>query len=151
VWAGAGVVVAGIVFVLIWFQPQKLVIDDHVDEALPAGDVVEIARGAFVSREHGTSGVARLLRLADGRQVVRLEDLDTSNGPQLVVYLSSNPADGAEEAFDDDPVDLGGLKGNVGDQNYDVTADVDLGERRTVVIWCDRFDVAFGAAELVTT
>ena len=79
---------------------------------------------------------------------MRLEGLDTSNGPDLYVYLTANPADGEEAAFDDDYLDLGRLKGNQGDQNYDVPADLDLTHHSTVVIWCDRFDSAFGAADL---
>jgi hypothetical protein len=148
VWVVAATVVAFAVFVLVWFQPQKLIVDDHVDEALPTGEAVELARGEFISREHGTTGVARVLQLADGRRIVRLENLDTSNGPALYVYLSRNPADGDESAFDDGALSLGALKGNIGDQNYVVPTDADLGALQTVVIWCDRFDAAFGAADL---
>jgi hypothetical protein len=90
----------------------------------------------------------RVLAVGGGRRVVRLEDLDTSNGPDLYLYLSANRADGPEGAFDDDYVSLGRLKGNQGDQNYDVPAGVDLSKLGTVVIWCDRFDSAFGAADL---
>ncbi|MCB1018203.1 MAG: DM13 domain-containing protein, partial [Acidimicrobiales bacterium] len=72
----------------------------------------------------------------------------TDNGPDLNVYLSTAPADADEGAFDDDFVDLGDLQGNIGDQNYEVPADVDLDRYQTVVIWCVRFGVAFGAATL---
>jgi hypothetical protein len=64
------------------------------------------------------------------------------------VYLTTNPASGREDAFDDDAVDLGRLKGNVGNQNYEIPPGVDLERYTTVVIWCDRFDAAFGAADL---
>jgi hypothetical protein len=110
----------------------------------------ELARGEFMSRDHGTSGVARVLELADGRRIVRLEALDTDNGPDLYVYLTSNPASGDESTFDDDYVNLGRLKGNIGDQNYDLPEGTDLARFATVVIWCDRFDSAFGAADLTT-
>jgi hypothetical protein len=164
------VVIGLVAFVLAWFQPQKLFVDDRVDEAIPtatsaprdpSGDepgadtstsvppeVVELASGEFISRDHGTSGTARVLELADGRRVVRLEGLDTDNGPDLYLYLGSNPADGDEGEFDDDYVNLGRLKGNLGDQNYDLPEGTDLEHHRTVVIWCDRFDSAFGAADL---
>jgi hypothetical protein len=89
-----------------------------------------------------------VLALGGGARVVRLEDLDTSNGPDLFVYLSTNPTGGPEGAFDDDYVNLGRLKGNQGDQNYSLPADVDLKRFASVVIWCDRFDSAFGAADL---
>jgi hypothetical protein len=171
-WVALGAGFGSIVlFVLVWFQPQKLVIDERVDEtipvptqpptteaAAPAGSTapgpaastepVELARGDLRSLDHGTSGVARVLELSDGRRIVRLEDLDTSNGPDLFVYLTANPTDGEEGAFDDDYVDLGRLKGNQGNQTYDLPAELDLTLHGTVVIWCDRFDSAFGAADL---
>ena len=166
--AGFGSVV---LFVLVWFQPQKLVIDERVNETIPeptqpptteaagpAGSTspgptasrepVELARGDLRSLDHGTTGVARVLELSDGRRIVRLEDLDTSNGPDLFVYLTASPTDGEEGAFDDDYVDLGRLKGNKGNQTYDLPAELDLTRHGTVVIWCDRFDSAFGAADL---
>jgi len=166
----AALAVGAALIVLVWFQPQKLFIDDRVDEAIPTatsapaagshdeptgpsttvagGAPVELARGEFISRDHGTSGVALVLELADGRRIVRLEGLDTDNGPDLFLYLGANPADGDEGEFDDDFVDLGRLKGNQGDQNYELPEGVDLGRHGTVVIWCDRFDSAFGAADL---
>ena len=150
-WAAAVVGMAAIVFVVVWFEPQKLFIDERVDDALPtvSGRAEELAAGEFVSLDHGTSGVVRVIELADGRRIVRLEGLDTDNGPDLYLYLSTNVAAGDEGAFDDDFVDLGSLKGNLGDQNYDVPAGTDLGRYRSVVVWCDRFDSAFGAADLV--
>lgn len=164
-WASATVLVGVVGIVLFWFQPQKLFIDDRVDEAIPTGisptpqpgadpgageaaEPVELARGGFVSLDHGTRGVARVLELADGRRIVRLEGLDTDNGPDLYLYLTSNTAGGDEGAFDDEFVNLGRLKGNQGDQNYDLPADTDLDRFATVVIWCDRFNSAFGAADL---
>jgi hypothetical protein len=144
---------------LLWFQPQKLLYDVRVHEPLPhagasspgSGAVarpVELASGSFISREHPTRGTARVLRLAEGRVVVRLEDFATSNGPRLVVWLSRNPAHGADDAFDDAHVELGPLEGNVGDQNYSVPAAVDASGYTSVVVWCARFHVSFGAADL---
>ena len=160
-------------FVLFWFQPQKLFIDDRVDEEIPTAapttgstapdrrdhsrispdppEPVEHSRGEFVSLDHGTSGIARVLELADGRRIVRLEGLDTDNGPDLYLYLGANPAAGDEGAFDNEFVNLGRLKGNQGDQNYDLPAGTDLDRHSTVVIWCDRFDSAFGAADLMSS
>ncbi len=87
--------------------------------------------------------------LTDGgtRRVLRLEeDFVTDNGPDLNVYLTS-----AADGFGDEYVDLGDLKGNIGSQNYEIPADVDLDLYDTVVIWCVRFGVGFGSAELLTT
>jgi hypothetical protein len=172
-WITAAAAVGVVVFVLLWFQPQTLLIDVSVDEAIPTAttdttvppqpsdgaapappatavptDPVELARGEFVSLDHGTSGTARVLELAGGSRIVRLEGVDTSNGPDLFVYLSRNIASGDEGAFDENFVNLGRLKGNQGDQNYDLPAEVDLTGFASVVIWCDRFDSAFGAADL---
>ncbi|MGY1672669.1 DM13 domain-containing protein [Geodermatophilus sp. SYSU D00710] len=167
-WPAAALAVL-LAVVLVWFQPQKLLYGQRVDEALPtvaAGPPgsaapgassgaatapqppVELASGGFVSREHATSGTARVLRLADGRVVVRFEDFATSNGPVLVVWLSPNPARGEEDAFGDGHVALGPLKGTAGDQNYLVPPGVDTSAYASVVVWCDRFDVVFGAADL---
>jgi hypothetical protein len=162
-WLVAAVVVVGVLAVvtLVWFQPQKLLYDQQVSEALPRASVpadvtgpaaaaqpVELARGGFVSREHATRGTARVLRLADGRVVVRFEGFTTSNGPVLVVWLSKNPARGPAGGFDDRYAPLGALKGNVGDQNYVVPRGVDVAAYTSVVVWCARFSVPFGAADL---
>ncbi|MGY1636969.1 DM13 domain-containing protein [Geodermatophilus sp. SYSU D00742] len=161
--AGALAVLAAATFV--WFQPQRLLYDQRVDEVLPgvaatespaagspastaAARPLQLASGSFASREHETVGTARLLRLPDGRVMVRFEGFATSNGPVLVVWLTKNPALGPDEAFDDDHVSLGPLKGNVGNQNYAVPSDVDSTAYTSVVVWCDRFDVPFGAADL---
>jgi hypothetical protein len=164
---------------LLVFQPWKLFVDDVVDEALPtavasapasepsasaaapsasapasptATAPVESARGTFVTHEHETTGSVRLLTLADGTQVLRIEDLDTSNGPDLRVWLSDQPViDGRDGWFvfdDGEYVELGRLKGNVGNQNYVVPAGTDLDSLTSVSIWCARFSVSFGAAEL---
>jgi len=156
-----------LVFVLVYFQPQKLVIDDRVSEPLPslasgagsgtddgaAADgkqgepaIETLSRGDFQSFEHSTTGQARVIRLADGSRFLRFEQFETSNGPDLRVYLSATPAEGPGETFDDDYVEVGELKGNIGDQNYSIPADVELGRLRSAVVWCERFSVAFGAA-----
>jgi Electron transfer DM13 len=153
-----------------WFQPQKLLINERVDEALPVtaaapgtpGDTrmgqpptrppdlepkVRSA-GAFRSLGHATSGRAVVLELADGRRFLRLEELRTSNGPDLFVYLSTAAADAPRDTFDDDSRSLGRLKANQGSQNYELPAGIPLDRYRTVVIWCRRFTYAFGAAAL---
>ena len=111
-----------------------------------------LARGELISHEHASTGSVVLLRLADGSRVLRLQDLDTSDGPLLKVWLTDAPViEGSEGwyVFDDGRhVDLGELKGNIGSSNYPIPADVDLGGLTSVSIWCDRFDVSFAAAAL---
>lgn len=158
----AAAILAGVSAYL--FQPWKLFVDDVVDDALPvaqapAGDAGDgrgfdvLASGRFVSHEHDTTGTVRVLALPDGSRVLRLEDFETSNGPALRVWITDAPVlEGTDGwfVFDDGRyADLGALRGNIGDQNYDLPADVDLDELTSVSIWCDRFNVSFGAAELV--
>jgi len=118
------------------------------DGAAPTPTIETLASGEFVSLDHGTSGNAVVLGDGTEQRFLRLTDFATDNGPDLNVYLTSTPPDGEESTFNDDFVDLGDLSGNVGDQNYEIPADVDLERHHTVVIWCVRFDSAFGAAQL---
>lgn len=174
----AGAVVVLLAVGLALFQPWLLFIDEQVDEDLPGGatsvetasggledpgdpagggggqggedrDLVQLAAGDFVDAEHDTSGQALVLREADGTRYVRLEDLDTSNGPDLHVWLTDQTAGGSWFKYDDGAyVALGRLKANQGSQNYEIPAHAELGGMRSVVIWCDRFNVAFGAAPI---
>ncbi len=119
--------------------------------ARPAAAVL-LAGGQLISHEHETSGVVQLVRLPDGHRVVVLKDLRTSDGPALHVWLSDAPVragSGGWRVFDDGRfLDLGALKGNIGDQVYPVPDDVDVSGYSSVSIWCERFSVSFGAAEL---
>lgn len=144
-----------------WFAPQRLVLDRRVDEALPsapapaqgdetaAAEPLTLASGRFRSLEHSTSGRVSLIELADGRRFLRLEELATSNGPDLRVYLTDRPVSDDWFVWDDgEIVDLGGLKGNVGSSNYRIPSAVDLSRLETAVVWCRRFTVGFGVAPL---
>jgi Electron transfer DM13 len=119
--------------------------------AAPPGPTT-VAAGSFISHEHATTGKALIVELPDGSKILRLEGLDTSDGPDLKVWLTDAPViEGSDgwHVFDDGQyVDLGGLKGNKGNQNYPLPSDVNLKKLTSVSIWCDRFDVSFGAAEL---
>jgi hypothetical protein len=112
----------------------------------PARRNVLVARGDFESLEHGSSGVASLIRTREGRHVLTLTNFSTSNGPDLRVYLVAGPVADAGDVHDF--ADLGGLKGNKGDQQYDVTGKALDGRYRTVVIWCRAFSVGFARARL---
>jgi Electron transfer DM13 len=104
---------------------------------------VALGAGAFESAAHETTGRATLIRLAEGGRVLTLTHFETDPGPDLRVYLVTGNADELG-----DVVDLGALKGNRGDQQYEVTGSVDPDRFRTVVIWCRAFSVAFGSARL---
>jgi hypothetical protein len=144
------------------FQPWKLFVDQTVEEGVPstasgasATEPVVLASGQLITHEHETTGTVEVLRLPDGSRVVRLEDLRTSNGPALKVWITDAPViEGLDgwNVFDDGRyVDLGDLKGNIGSSNYPLPDDVDISQLNSVSIWCDRFNVSFGAAELTPT
>ncbi|MFG3659737.1 DM13 domain-containing protein [Streptomyces sp. NPDC047706] len=118
----------------------------------PAAGPRTLASGELISHEHETSGTVKLVQLADGSHVLRLENLATSSGPDLRVWLTDAPVKQGTagwHVFDDgEYVSLGALKGNKGNQNYALPRDVDPSGYSSVSIWCDRFDVSFGAAEL---
>ncbi|WBB79276.1 DM13 domain-containing protein [Micromonospora sp. WMMD882] len=111
-----------------------------------------VRQGSFVTHEHATSGTARIVRLPDGTHRLELVDLDTSNGPDLRVWLTDQPVKtgvAGWRVFDDGRwVELGRLKGNRGDQSYLIPPDVDLTDLTSVSVWCKRFSVSFGAAPL---
>lgn len=123
-----------------------------VISSVPAAPVV-LRTGTLISHEHETSGTAAVVQLPDGSRVLTLENLSTSDGPDVRVWLSSAPVIPGEEGwytFADAPhVDLGALKGNLGNQVYEIPADVDLAALPNISLWCQRFSVSFGAAELL--
>ncbi len=131
-------------------QPESAEPEATQPESAEPQIIVEAA-GSFVSRSHPTEGSARVLGDGSGQRFLRLEDFRTDNGPDLNVYLSTAPPDAPAGAFDDDFVDLGDLKGNVGSQNYEIPAGLDLDRYSTVTIWCVRFGVVFGAADLIAS
>lgn len=107
--------------------------------------------GTFHGKVHKTSGRATIYQEADGKLVLRLTNFKTSNGPDVHVILIA-----AKDADDDanflnsstERVELGSLKGNEGDQNYDIPSGTDLSKFQTVSIYCERFNANFGAAPL---
>lgn len=136
---------------LLALEPWNLFIDRSMDEPLPPGGVV-LASGELITHEHATTGTVQVLALPDGSRVLRLDGLATSNGPLLKVWITDAPVRSGTDGwgvFDDGRyVDLGELKGNLGSSNYVLPADVDIAQLDSVSVWCDRFNVSFGAAEL---
>jgi hypothetical protein len=172
-WIVVTVLAVGAGFGLYWFQPWKLFTSTTVNDTLPAvanadppapapspsapgparpGNLL-LASGTLITHEHDTTGTARLVRLAGGGIQLLLADLSTSDGPDLRVWLTDQPVIAGPagwRVFDDGRyVELGRLKGNKGNQVYDVPAGTDLGGLVSVTIWCKRFSVSFGAADLL--
>lgn len=160
-WAGIALVLL-IGFVLWFFEPQALILDEAVSEAPPQGEEGAsgndnanaigsrgvVSKGDFRPLGHDARGAALIIEAADGSTYLRFEDFEVENGPDLKVYLSRAEADAPEDKLATDIVDLGGLKGNIGDQNYLVPASVDLTQYRSAVVWCKRFSVGFAVAPL---
>jgi len=116
--------------------------------ATPA--LITLATGSLHSNAHDTRGTAPVIDPGQGRRVPRLTNFATSNCPDVRVYLVA--AGDVQDNATVKPagfVELGPMKGNIGDQNYDIPATLDLADCRTVTIWCKRFSVNFGSAPLV--
>jgi hypothetical protein len=139
---------------LVAFRPERLFVNQRVHEELPMAQAANsparlLASGKFHSVAHATSGTAAVYQLADGTRVLRFTDFKTSNGPDVHVYLvAADDAIDNKSVMDARFIDLGSIKGNIGDQNYTLGSDADLSKYRTVSVWCKRFSVNFGAAAL---
>lgn len=144
------------VLIATWwaFRPEKLFINQKVNEAVPAGLSSEpeaLYTGRLDGNVHQTIGRATIYETADGRRYLRLSDFSTSNGPDVHVLLARTEDKALEQEIIKgslDSVELGALKGNQGDQNYDLPATADLNQYRAVVIYCERFHAVFGVTKL---
>lgn len=120
------------------------------DPPAPAEGPVALLTGSFDSRNRYTvTGNATAYELPDATRILRLEGFESTNGPDLFVYLTVGDATEPDDAaLAAEYLDLGELRGNIGNQNYPIPDEVDLARFDTVVIWCRRFETAFGAADL---
>jgi len=136
------------------FRPEKLFINEKVNEAAPAALSAEpqaVYTGRLEGKIHQTSGRATIYKTADGKEYLRLSDFTTSNGPDVHVVLvqaEDKALDGEVVKGKLESVELGTLKGNQGDQNYDLPASADLSKYQAVAIYCERFHAIFGVARL---
>jgi len=144
------------VLVAAWwlFRPEKLWVNQKVNEPAPfaSGDEPQpIYTGRLEGNLHQTTGRVTIYKAADGNRYLRLTDFSTSNGPDVHVLLARNDDKNLEHEAAEGPLDtveLGSLKGNQGDQNYDLPTSVDLKKYNAVVIYCERFHAVFGVARL---
>jgi hypothetical protein len=144
------------VLVAAWwaFRPEKLWINQIVDEPAPfasTADPQPLFTGTLEGKAHQTSGRATIYKTPNGKQYLRLTDFTTSNGPDVHVLLARGEDQSLNQEIVKDALDgveLGVLKGNQGDQNYDLQASVDLQKYNAVVIYCERFHAIFGVAKL---
>jgi hypothetical protein len=147
------------VAVVGFYLGRSMFLDDEVNENVvmaaperPAARGQErprnvlLASGDFRSVAHSATGTASAIRRARGGRVLTLTSFEVDNGPDLRVYLVAGPA--RDESEVDDFEDLGALKGNKGDQQYDIPRGLNLDRYSTVVIWCRAFSVNFARAPL---
>lgn len=163
---GVGLAIVLVVLTIAWFEPWRLLTHSKVQEELPqqteqskgGADPVEtgprvLLQGELISHEHQTSGTVQVLGFVDGSRILRIEGLETSDGPDLEIWLSDAPVlEGYEGWFladDGEHFSLGKLKATSGDQNYEIPPELELSKFHSMSIWCVRFAVSFGAAELI--
>jgi hypothetical protein len=118
--------------------------ENMTEAAATTSGITSLAIGNFIGVNdgiHNAEGLAKVIRLDDASMILRLENFKATNGPDLYVYLAS---DNSASDF----VDLGRLKGNIGNQNYDIPEGTDFSRYDTVLIWCKAFSVLFGSAKL---
>ena len=144
--------------VVAWaaFRPERLFVNAKVNESLPAATSSStsetiLTAGTFHGVAHNGTGNATILQMPDGKRILRFTNFQTSNGPDVHVYLVA-----AGDATDSEMVkkagfrEIGSLKGNIGDQNYEIPSDIDLAKYHAVTIWCQRFGVNFATAPLTS-
>lgn len=132
-----------------WFRPDRAFVDHRVAEPAPAESSAIVLEGRFESRAHESRGRVQVLDLGPGGRVLRFDDFETLNGPDLQVYLLGSAAASGRDDLDRlGYVALGALKGNVGSQNYRIPDGVDLSRYSAVSVWCRRFGVNFATATL---
>ena len=136
------------------FRPEKLWINQKVSEPAPfaaSTDPQPLYTGRLEGKAHQTSGRGTVYKTSDGRQYLRLTDFSTSNGPDVHIILARSDDENLTQEIVKgqlDSVELGSLKGNQGDQNYDLPASVDLHKYNAAVIYCERLHAVFGVARL---
>src|SRR5437879_7098258 len=151
-----GLVILAAVVAWATFRPERLFVNAKVNENLPtsATTVSEtiLASGSFHGVAHNSSGNASIHELPDGKRILRFTNFETSNGPDVHVYLvAANDATDSDSVKKAGFVEIGSLKGNIGDQNYELPSSIDLAKYRAVTIWCQRFGVNFATAPLSGT
>ena len=143
---GGLIIVAGVVYftgLYTYFTGRE------VQDELPQGNVqstpLTVVQGSFVEVDvvHKGSGTARIIT-EGGKRYLRLENFEVTNGPDLFVYLSESKTPGGDLKSLDKYISLGQLKGNSGNQTYEIPEP--FRGYDTAIIWCQKFGVLFSYA-----
>lgn len=150
---GTALVLLGVVLLVVWTEPWKLLARTTSAEVAPVGSYT-IAMGTFIGHVHHTVGTARLIAVPGSEPVLRVEGLRTVQGPRVHVWLVARRFDkgtaSRREVRNVAHVDLGPLRANLGDAHYLLPANTPIPGVATVILWCARFGVVFGFAPLDT-
>lgn len=124
--------------------------DRTMQEEMVMQSPVLIKQGLFKDADaiHQASGKALIYQLEDGSHLLRLENFKVTNGPDLMVYLVKNSNVTEASHVTDGYINLGNLKGNIGNQNYIIPTGTDVSKYNSAVIWCELFGVLFSPATL---
>ena len=123
---------------------QNTTVDENVSFPVIEQTLNNTLTGTFIGIGdgfHNVEGAAKVIPVESGAQILRLENFKATNGPDLYVYLSKDKSAS-------DFVNVGRLKGNVGNQNYEIPIGSDLSKYNTVLIWCRAFSFLFGSAQI---
>src|SRR5262249_51391891 len=138
-WTKVAIPIAAVAAVVAWyaFRPERLVVNRRVDEPLPTAQGGSppqlLVSGQFYSILHPTAGTATIYQMGDKTRVLRFTNFSTSNGPDVHVYMvAAEDAKDVATVENSGFVDLGVIKGNIGDQNYTLPDDLDLAKYRAV-------------------
>ena len=136
--------------IMILAAKENSTVNESIDTKV-AGQETDTSRnmlsGKFIGVNdgiHNAEGVAKVIVLDDGTSVLRLENFKATNGPDLYVYLATDKSAS-------DIVNLGRLKGNIGNQNYPIPSGTDVTKYNTALIWCKAFSVLFGSTQLASS
>lgn len=134
-----------------WYLASPLWIDVEVSETLIATQSAEVIRtGGFVDADHGHKGTGKVEVIRDGAATtIRFTEFEVTNGPDLYVWLvKSDTVEDSGDVKASETLELGRLKGNIGDQNYSLPEGASIEDWATITIWCRQFGVLFASAKL---
>lgn len=137
-----------------WYLASPLWIDRVVSETLTAGDIAKtLATGDFRDADAVHRGSGKVEVIDTGSEtIVRFTDFQVTNGPDLYVWLvKAGNLQNSGDVKASEWLELGVLKGNIGDQNYSLPAGTDISDYQSVTIWCRQFGVLFSTADLVAS
>ncbi|MBS7531034.1 DM13 domain-containing protein [Hazenella sp. IB182353] len=163
-WIICGLILITLLGLWLILRPETRILNKQVDEKFPSqpqqsqtssNESTEepqmLYQGTFQKGDssHDGQGMATIYQMPNGKRILRFTQFETDNGPDVKIYLVALPEiKKSTDISKDNYISLGKMKGNQGDQNYEIPDHVDLDKFRSVSIWCERFSVNFASASL---